>query len=130
MTAIALGFTFGNPLAQVSGYLLGLVMVDFGMTAVAVLAWMIGKPLWREVADPRYLAIAIGFAGLPVWGVLDTVCVVSIIPEFSRSVVCAVTPDLSWVPVLWLLALPVASVFYDFLVYLRSPDASAGHRLV
>ncbi len=129
VTAIALGFNFGNPLAQVSGYLLGLVMVDFGMTAVAVMAWIIGKPLWREDADPRYLATAIGFAGLPVWGVLDTICVVSVIPEFSQSVVCAVVPDLSWIAVLWLIILPVSAVLYDFLVYLRNARAAREHRV-
>ncbi len=119
VSALALGFNFGNPLAQVSGYLLGLVSVDFGMTAVAVLAWIIGKPLWREDTDPRYLATAIGFAGLPVWGVLQTLCFVYLIPEFSASVACIVIPNLSWVPLLWLVVLPVGSIFMDFGGYLR-----------
>lgn len=120
VAAVALGFNFGNPLAQVSGYLLGLVSVDFGMTAVAVLAWIMGKPLWREDADPRYLAVAIGFAGLPVWGVLQTLCLTFLIPELSVSVACTAVPNLSWLPILWLVALPVGSLFLDFVVYLRS----------
>ena len=119
VSALVVGFNFGNPLAKVSGYLLGLVCVDFGMTAVAVLAWIIGRPLWREDADPRYLATAIGFAGLPVWGVLQTLCLVFIIPELSLSVACVVIPNLSWLPILWLIVLPVGSMAMDFLGYLR-----------
>ena len=120
VSAVALGFNFGNPLAQVSGYLLGLVIVDFGMTAVAVLAWIIGRPLWREDADPRYLATAIGFAGLPVWGVFQTLCVTFVIPELSLSEACVVVPNLSWIAILWLVALPVGATLADFLGYLRA----------
>ncbi len=120
VAAVALGFNFGNPLAQVSGYLLGLVSVDFGMTAVAVLAWYIGRKLWREDADPRYLATAIGFAGLPVWGVLQTFCITAIIPEWTLSEACVVVPNLEWVAILWLMVLPVGSIFVDFGIFLRS----------
>ncbi len=127
VSAVAIGFNFGNPLAQVSGYLLGLVSVDFGMTAVAVLAWIMGKPLWREDADPRYLAVAIGFAGLPVWGVLQTLCFTFLIPQFSLSVACVAIPQLSWLPILWLVALPVSSILVDFNSFLRNhPDPAKG----
>ncbi len=129
VAAIAMGFNFGNPLAQVSGYLLALVCIDFGMAAVAVLAWIMGRQLWREDDDPRYLAAAIGFAGLPVWGVLQTVCVTFVIPELSLSEACFVIPGLSWLPVLWLVALPVGSIVVDFGLFLRRRTESSPPRV-
>ncbi len=123
VSVVAIGLNFGNPLARVSGYLLGLVIVDVGMTAVAVLSWIIGRKLWREDADPRYLAVAIGFAGLPVWGVLQTLCVSFMLPDLSLSQVCALVPELSWVPVLWLVLLPVGSLLVDFRLFLKNPHA-------
>jgi hypothetical protein len=123
VTMVALALNFTNPLTQVSGYLMGLVIVDFGMAAVAVLAWIIGRPLWREDADPRYLAAAIGFAGLPVWGVLQTLCITFILPPLSLSQVCVVAPDMAWVAVLWLAALPMGSILLDFVAFLRGANA-------
>ncbi len=123
VTVTALAVNFSNPLTQISGYLLGLVTVDFGMATVATLAWLMGRLLWREDADPRYLAAAIGFAGLPVWGVLETVCITGLIPPFSESEACLLIPNLSWVAVLWLAAVPVASILIDFRTFLRTLPA-------
>ncbi|HEY7589193.1 MAG TPA: hypothetical protein VIB49_10680 [Thermoplasmata archaeon] len=119
VTGIALVFNFANPLEGISGYLLSLVLVDFGMAFVAVLAWILGRRLWAEDRDARYLAAAIGFAGLPVWGVLQTLCITFVIPELSLSEVCALAPDFSWLAALWLMAVPGTAILLDFRKHLR-----------
>lgn len=134
VTGTALAWNFVSPTAGLSGYLLGLVTVDFGMAAVAVLAWMIGRKLWREDHDPRYLAAAIGFAGLPVWGVFETLCVSYLIPALSFSLACTYSTDYAYGAVAWLIGVPLGSVLWDFWGYLetgelvRPPVASAGPR--
>jgi hypothetical protein len=118
VSGVALTFNFGNPLVGLSGYLLGLVVVDVGFAAIVVLAWLMGRRLWREDQDPRYLAASIGFAGLPIWTGVQTVCITYVFPALSLSDACLLMPSLAWVAVLWLLALPVAGVFADFYAFL------------
>jgi len=95
-------------------YLLGLMVVDGGMVAVEVMAWLIGRKLWREDHDPRYVGVVVGFASLPVWGSVEAFCVSRLIPSFSSSDVCAASSGLSWAAVLWLIAIPTLVVLFDF----------------
>ena len=122
VTGTALAMNFVSPTAGLSGYLLGLVTVDFGMVAVAVMAWIIGRKLWREDHDPRYLAAAIGFAGLPVWGVFETVCVSYMIPALSLSLACTFSTDYAYIAIAWLILVPLGSVLWDFWVYLETGE--------
>ncbi|HEX9341065.1 MAG TPA: hypothetical protein VF992_07855 [Thermoplasmata archaeon] len=95
-------------------YLLGLLVVDGGMVAVEVMAWLIGRKLWREDRDFRYVGIVVGFASLPVWGSVEALCVSWMIPVLSESNVCAVSGGLSWAAFVWLVTIPNLAVLLDF----------------
>ncbi len=125
VTGIALAVNFMNPAAGLGGVLLSLVSIDFGMAAVAVMAWILGRKLWREQHDPRYLGAAIGFASLPVWGVLDSLCVSFVIPAFSFNGVCTLIPGLSWIAVLVLIVVPLSTILMDFRWYLLQAQREA-----
>ena len=104
----------------INHYLLGLVAVSCGMVAVEVMAGLIGRKLWREDRDLRYIGVVVGFASLPVWGSIEATCVSYLIPDFSRSGVCRASPGLSWVAVAWLIAIPLLLALVDFRWFLAS----------
>ena len=104
----------------IDNYLFGLVVIDCGMVGVEVMAWLIGRKLWREDRDIRYIGVVVGFASLPVWGSVEAVCVSYLIPGFSQSDVCQVSSGLSWVAVAWLIAVPLLLALFDFRWFLAS----------
>jgi hypothetical protein len=118
VTGVALGVNYMRPGAGLGGFLLSLVTIDFGMAAVAVLSWILGRKLWREEHDPRYLAAAIGFAALPVWGVLDSLCISFVMPALSLNDVCTAIPGAAWLAILVLIVVPLAAILIDFRWYL------------
>jgi hypothetical protein len=117
VTGVALGLSSIKQGAGLGGFLQGLVTIDFGMAAVASLSWIVGRKRWREEHDPRYLGAAIGFAALPVWGVLDALCLSFIIPAWSLNDACVPIPELSWLAILVLVVVPISAVVMDFRSY-------------
>lgn len=126
VTGVALGLSSITPGAGLGGFLQSLVTIDFGMAAVALLSWILGRKRWREEHDPRYLGAAIGFAALPVWGVLDALCLSFIIPAWSLNDACGTIPGLSWLAVLILVVVPVSAVVMDFRRYVIQARQEAG----
>ena len=109
----------------VNRYLIGLLVVDCGMVAVEVMAWLIGRKLWREDRDFRYVGVVVGFASLPVWGSVEATCVSHLIPTFTGSTVCSVSSGLSWLAVLWLITIPSLVVLNDFRRFLNGLPSRA-----
>ena len=126
VTGVAVGLNYMRPGSGLGGYLQSLVAIDFGMAAVAALSWILGRALWREDHDHRYLWAAIGFAALPVWGVLETLCVTFMIPAFSTHEACMIIPDSSWIAILVLFVVPFVAVLVDFRGYLIGKRREAG----
>src|SRR5207253_1395031 len=83
------------PSAKVYGYALSLVVIDVGMVFIAVLFVIAGRPLWREDHDATYLALALGFSGIPVWGFFEIFCLNGVLFVLFPSI-CDARPSVGW----------------------------------
>ncbi len=112
--SLSVAVAFANPSAKLYGYAVSLVVVDLGMVGIAALFVIAGRPLWREDRDSMYLALAIGFAGIPVWGLLEILCLGGI---FATTIptLCDARPAVGWIAGLWFVTVPSVS----FLLGLR-----------
>ena len=110
--------TFANPSAKVYGYAISLVLIDVGMVFIAALFVIAGRPLWKEERDSTYLALALGFSGIPVWGLLEVFCLNPVLFSVFPSL-CDARPGAVWVLVLWFVAVPAASILLEFWRFVR-----------
>jgi len=115
--ALSGGLAFANPSAKVYGYALSLVVIDVGMVFIAVLFVIAGRPLWREDHDATYLAMALGFSGIPVWGFFEIFCLNGVLFVLFPSI-CDARPSVGWVAFVWFVAVPAVSILFDFRRYL------------
>jgi hypothetical protein len=115
--ALSSGVSFANPSAKVYGYTAGLVVIDVGMVFIAALFVTAGRPLWREDRDPTYLALALAFSGIPVWGLLEVVCLHGMLLALIPGV-CDVRPSAGWLVALWFVSLPGVSILLEFRKFL------------
>ena len=102
-----------EPTAKVYGYATSLVVIDVGMVFIAALFVIAGRPLWREERDSTYLALALGFSGIPVWGLLEVFCLNGVLFSLIPTL-CDVRPGASWLLGLWFVAVPAVSVLLSF----------------
>src|SRR5207237_1974047 len=116
--ALSGGLSFANPSAKVYGYAISLVLIDVGMVFIAALFVVAGRPLWREDRDSTYLALALGFSGIPVWGLLEVFCLNPVLFSLFPSL-CDARPGAVWVLVLWFVAVPAASILLEFWCFVR-----------
>ena len=110
--------TFANPSAKVYGYAISLVLIDVGMVFIAALFVIAGRPLWKEERDSTYLALALGFSGIPVWGLLEVFCLNPVLFSLFPSL-CDARPGAVWVLALWFVAVPAASIVLEFWRFVR-----------
>ena len=116
-TGIALVLSAAVLSPGMNTYLFALVVADAGMVAIESMAVLIGRRLWKEDRDARYLGIAVGFAALPVWGGLEALCVSYLIPALSLHAVCLSTAGFLGFAFSWLIGVPVAVTLVDFRHY-------------
>lgn len=107
----------------VNTYLLALLVADTGMAFVEGMAVLIGRRLWKEDRDARYLGVAVGFAAMPAWGGLEALCVSYFIPALSTHAVCKATGGVLVFAFVWLIGVPVLVTLLDYRAYsaARSP---------
>ena len=117
--ALSGGLSFANPSAKVYGYAISLVLIDVGMVFIAALFVVAGRPLWREDRDSTYLALALAFSGIPVWGLLEVFCLNGVLFSLIPSL-CDARPGAGWVLALWFIAVPASSILLGFWRFLRS----------
>src|SRR6266571_2615005 len=115
--ALSGGLAVANPAAKVYGYALSLVVVDVGMVFIAILFVIAGRPLWREDHDSTYLALALGFSGIPVWGFFEIFCLNGVLFVLFPSI-CDARPSAGWIAFVWFVVVPVVSILLDFRRYL------------
>jgi hypothetical protein len=116
--SLSITLAFVNPSAKMYGYAASLVVIDAGMVLIAVLFVLAGRPLWKEDRESTYLALAIAFAAIPVWGLLEILCVNGIlmasIPDF-----CNFRSTAGWILVTWFVAVPIVSTLREFRRFIR-----------
>jgi len=101
----------------VNTYLLALLVADTGMALVEGMAVLIGRRLWKEDRDARYLGIAVGFAAMPAWGGLEALCVSYFVPALSTHAVCQATGGVLVFAFAWLIGVPVLVTLLDYRGY-------------
>jgi len=116
--ALSTGLSFANPSAKVYGYAVSLVIIDVGMVFIAGLFVLAGRSLWREDRDSTYLALALGFSGIPVWGLLEAVCLNGTVFTLLPTL-CNARPSAGWLLGVWFLAVPTVSIVLGFRRFLR-----------
>jgi len=88
------------------------------MVFIAALFVIAGRPLWKEERDSTYLALALGFSGIPVWGLLEVFCLNPVLFSLFPSL-CDARPGAVWVLALWFVAVPAASIVLEFWRFVR-----------
>jgi len=127
VVALSLSVTvaFSNPSAKLYGYAASLVVIDLGMVAIAALFVIAGRPMWQEDRDSTYLALAIGFAGIPVWGLLEILCLGGALAT-SIPMLCDARPITGWIAGLWFATVPGVSFLLGFRRFLLQARRSPG----
>jgi len=115
--ALAIVQTFANPAATLAGYAMSLVLVDAGITVCAGLFATAGRLAWKEDRDASYLSLAIGFGAIPVWGLVEVLCVNDTLGSLGESTVCAWSPIAFWFLGAWLFLVPTTVAVLDLLRY-------------
>lgn len=123
--SLSVAVAFANPSAKLYGYAVSLVVIDLGMVMIAAFFVIAGRPMWREDRDSTYLALAIGFAGIPVWGLFEILCLGGI---FAATIptLCDARPITGWMAGLWFVTVPAVSFLLEFRRFLLRDRSTAG----